>query len=83
MSKLSCLAVATLLTLAVAAHADPGVDRMKAIQEAVGKGDISALPTAEKSAVQSGMQNATVSANPANFDPHTVQFSQDQVSKWD
>ncbi|WP_164714669.1 TrbC family F-type conjugative pilus assembly protein [Burkholderia ambifaria] len=74
---------AAVLALSVGfAYADAGVDRMKSVMDAVGKGDLSALSAKDRRAVQTGEAGATAAASPARVDAQTAAFAQEQSADW-
>ena len=74
---------AAVLALSVSfAYADAGVDRMKSVMDAVGKGDLSTLSAQDQRAVQTGEAGATAAASPARVDAQTAAFAKVQSDDW-
>ena len=84
LKKLTPVCASLLLALASnVASAEGGVDRMKAVMEAVSGGKMEALTPTEQQAAKTGVAGATHDADPSIYDKKTAEFAVQQQSKWD
>lgn len=60
-----------------------GINRARALMDAVRSGDFSQLPEETRKALQSGVQSGNKAADTSNMDAKTVDFSVKQAEKWE